>query len=73
MTNKKDTSQQPVAAHGCCEGQASKEKSALAVAKPEAAPSLAAKRSATTGAAGSCCHGESSSETDHKTKHTHQS
>ena len=66
MTIKNDPSQQPVAAHGCCGGQASKEKSALAVAKPEAAPSSAAKRSAPAEAAGSCCHGEGSSDADHK-------
>jgi hypothetical protein len=71
MTNKNETSH-PTSAHGCCGSQTSNEKAGLAVAKPEAAPSPAAKRSATTGAAGSCCHGEGSSEADHKTKHTHQ-
>jgi hypothetical protein len=71
MTSKNDTSQQPVSAHGCCGGQASKEK---AVAKPEAAPSPAAKRSAPAESAGSCCHGEDSSDADHKTQqHGHQS
>lgn len=39
MTSKIDTSQQSVPAHGCCGGQASKEKAAVKVAKPEAASS----------------------------------
>ena len=73
MTNRNDTSQQSVSAHGCCGGQASKEKASLAVAKPEAAPSSAAKRSAPAEAAGSCCHGEGSSDADHKKQHEHQS
>ncbi|QDM16109.1 hypothetical protein [Tardiphaga sp. vice278] len=68
MTNKNDTSQQSVSAHGCCGGQASKEKAALAVAKQEAAPSSAVKPSATAEAAGSCC-----SDADHKKQHEHQS
>ena len=72
MTSKNDTSQQSVSPHGCCGGQGSKEKAALAVAKPEAAPSGAAKRSASAGAAGSCCHGEGSSDADHKKQHGHQ-
>lgn len=61
MTSKIDTSQQSVSAHGCCGGQPSKEK---AVAKPEAASSSAAKRSAPAEAAGSCCHGEGPSDAD---------
>lgn len=73
MTSETDTSQQSVSAQGCCGGQASKEKSALAVAKPEAAPSSAAKRSAPTEAAGSCCHGKGSSDADQKKHHGHQS
>jgi hypothetical protein len=73
MTSKIDTSQQSVSAHGCCGGQASKEKAALAAAKPEAAPSSAAKRSAQGEAAGSCCHGEGSSDADQKRQHGHQS
>ena len=72
MTNKNDTSQQFVSAHGCCGGQASKEKAALAVGKPEADPSSAAKRSAPAAAAGSCCHGEGSSDADHQKQHGRQ-
>ena len=45
MTSKINTSQQSATTHGCCGSQASKEK-AVAVAKPGAAPSAAAKRSA---------------------------
>jgi hypothetical protein len=66
MTSKIDTSQQSVSAHGCCGGQTSKEKAALAVAKPEAAPSSAAKRSAPAEAAGSCCHREGHSDEEQK-------
>lgn len=73
MTNKTEASQQPASAHGCCGSQTSKDKAGLPVAKPEAAVSPEAKRSGKTEAAGSCCHGESSADTDHKTKHTHQS
>jgi hypothetical protein len=73
MTSETDTSQQSVSAQGCCGGQASKEKAALAVAKPEAAPSSAAKRSAPAEAAGSCCHGKGSSDADQKKQHGHQS
>jgi len=73
MTSKNNTSQQSVSAHGCCGDQASKKKAALAVAKPEAAPSSAAKRSAPAEAAGSCCHGKSSSDADHKKHYGHQS
>ena len=74
MTGKIDTSQQSASTHGCCGGQASKEKSPLAVAKPDAALSSAEKRSAPAEAAGSCCHGEGSSDADHKKwQHGHQS
>jgi hypothetical protein len=73
MTNKIDTLQQSASAQGCCGGQASKEKAAPAVAQPEAAPSSGAKRSAPVGAAGSCCHGEGSSDAGHKKQHGHQS
>ena len=73
MTSETDTSQQSVSAQGCCGGQASKEKAALAATKPEAALSSAAKRSAPTEAAGSCCHGKGSSDADQKKHHGHQS
>jgi len=74
MTSKNDTSQQAASAHGCCGGQASKEKATFAVAKPEAAPSSAAKRSAPAEVAGSCCHGKGPSDADHKKQqHGHQS
>ena len=72
MVKKIGTSQQSVTAHGCCGGQTSKEKAALAVAKPEAAPSSAAKRSAPPEAAGSCCQGEGTPDADHKKQHAHQ-
>jgi hypothetical protein len=73
MTSKIDTSQQSVSAQGCCGGQASEEKAAPAVAKPEAAPSSAVKRSAPAEAAGSCCQGKGSSGADQKKQHGHQS
>jgi hypothetical protein len=73
MTSKIDTSQQSVSTRGCCGSQASKEKAAPAVAKPDAASSSAAKRSAPTEAAGSCCHGEGPSDADHRKQHGHQS
>jgi hypothetical protein len=74
MTSKIDTSQQSVSAHGCCGGQASKEKAAVAVAKPEAASSSAANHSAPAEVAGSCCHGNGPSDADHKKQqHGHQS
>jgi hypothetical protein len=73
MTSKIDTSQQSVSTHGCSGGQASKKKVAVAGAKPEAAPSSAAKRSALAEAAASCCHGEGPSDADHKKKQGHQS
>ena len=66
MTSTIDTSQQSASAHGCCGGQASKEKAALAVAKTQAVPSSAAKRSAPAEAAGSCCHGEGHPDEEHK-------
>lgn len=72
MTSKIDTSQQSVSAHGCCGGQASKEK-AVAVAKPEAASSPAAKRSTPAEAARSCCHGKGPSDADQMKQHGHQS
>jgi hypothetical protein len=72
MTSKIDTSQQSVSTHRCCGSQASKEK-ALAVAKPEVAPSSAAKRSAPAEADGSCCRGEGPSDADHRKEHGHQS
>jgi hypothetical protein len=72
MTSKIDTSQQSASAHGCCGGQASEEKSALAVAKPEAAPSSEVKRSAPAEAAGSCCHGKGHSDADHRKQHGRQ-
>jgi hypothetical protein len=73
MTSKIDTSEQSVSAHGCCGGQASKEKAALAAAKPEAALSSAAKCSAPAEAAGSCCQGNGSSDADQKKQHGHRS
>ncbi|MFH1344123.1 MAG: hypothetical protein ABIL01_23435 [Pseudomonadota bacterium] len=69
MTSKIDTSQHSAPTHGCCGSQASKGKAALEVAKPEVAPSSAAKRSPPAEAAGSCCHGEGSSDADHKKQH----
>lgn len=72
MTSKIDTSQQSASSHGCCGSQASKEK-AVAVAKPEAASSSAAKRSAPAKAVGSCCHGEGPSDADQVNQHGHQS
>ena len=72
MTSKIDKSQQSASAHGCCGGQASEEKAALAVAKPEAVPSSAAKRSAPAAVAGSCCHGEGPSDADHQKQHGRQ-
>jgi len=74
MTSKIDTSEQSVSAHGCCGGQASKEKAAaLAVAKPEAASSSAADHSARAEVAGSCCHGKGPSDADKKQQQGHQS
>jgi len=73
MTSKIDTSQQSVSAHGCCGGQASEEKAAVAVAKPEAASSSAADHSARAETAGSCCHGKGPSDADKKQQQGHQS
>ena len=72
MTSKINTSQQSATTHVCSGSQASKEK-AVAVAKPEAALSSAAKRSALAEAAGSCCHGEGPSDADQMKQHGHQS
>ena len=72
MTSKINTSQQSATTHGCCGSQASKEK-AVADAKPGAAPSAAAKRSAPAEATGSCCHGEGPSDADQMKQHGHQS
>lgn len=69
MTSKIDTSQQSVPAHGCCGGQASKEKAAVKVAKPEAASSSVANASTPAEAAGSCCHGEGTSDADQNKQH----
>ena len=72
MNSKIDTTPQSAPTNGCCGSQASKEK-AVAVAKPEAASSSAAKRSAPAEAAGSCCHGEGPSDADQVKQHGHQS
>lgn len=70
MTRNIDTSQPSVSAHDCCGGPASKEK---AVAKPEAASSSEAKRSAPAEALGYCSRDESPSDADQMKRHEHQS